>query len=101
MCKRSENSENGQLTTILEKELVTGSEREELGLPSAKSSSCPLTVLIRAAGNREKQAQKKGEKGEELKPLAGVGVGFPRHVWVGTANQELAGPSLASPEQQQ
>lgn len=47
-----------QQLTILEKELVTGSEREELGLPSVKSSSCPLTVLIRAAGEREKPAQK-------------------------------------------
>lgn len=51
--------------TILEKELVTGSEREELGLPSVKSSSCPLTVLIRAretgSGRRRKQ---RGEKRE-------------------------------------
>lgn len=62
--------------TILEKELVTGSDREELGLPSVKSSSCPLTVLIRAPGEREKQAQKTEgrEKGREaeLKLLPGV-----------------------------
>lgn len=45
--------------TILEKELVTGSEREELGLPSVKSSSCPLTVLIRAAGP-ENRGERKG-----------------------------------------
>lgn len=75
MCKRSEN---GQLTTILEKELVTGSEREELGLPSAKSSSCPLTVLIGAAGNREKQAQKNGrERGGVKASSWGGGGGSP------------------------
>lgn len=31
--------------TILGKELVMGREREELGLASIRSSSCPLPVL--------------------------------------------------------
>lgn len=64
--------------TIFEKELVTGSEREELGLPSVKSSSCPLAVLIRA-GRQGEVAQKTGErKGRER------------------GSQELALPSLAT-----
>lgn len=73
VCKRSENQ--GQLT-ILEKELVTGREREELGLPSAKSSSCPLTVLIRATGSRDRR---KG-RGREVKDCSwgsGGGGGTP------------------------
>lgn len=35
----------GPSLTILEKELVTGRDREELGLASRRSSSCPLPVL--------------------------------------------------------
>lgn len=75
VCKRSENQ--GQLT-ILEKELVTGREREELGLPSAKSSSCPLTVLIRATGSRDRR---KG-RGREVKDCSwGSGGGMvPPHM---------------------
>lgn len=59
-----------QQLTILEKELVTGSEREELGLPSVRSSSCPLTVLIGAAGDREKPHRKRERKGRERGKLS-------------------------------
>lgn len=63
--------------TILEKELVTGREREELGLPSVKSSSCPLTVLIRAKGDREKPAQKTGERKEREREVKASTWGSP------------------------
>lgn len=95
VCKRSENQ--GQLT-ILEKELVTGSEREELGLPSAKSSSCPLTVLITEP--QEAGIEEKGEEGK-LKTVAGVlGVVVvvpPTCVGGDRANQKLALSSMVSP----
>lgn len=92
VCKRSENQ--GQLT-ILEKELVTGSEREELGLPSTKSSLCPLTVLIRATGSRD---GRKG-RGREVKDCSwGSGGWWYPHMCGGDrANQELALSFVVSP----
>lgn len=50
----------GTTLTILANEVVTGRDREELGLTSRPSSSCPLPVLIQTKQERQKG---KGDRG--------------------------------------
>jgi hypothetical protein len=79
----------------LHKELVTGREWEEPGLPSVTSSSCPLTVPRKEGqgegGQVAGQAKRRARKSE---PSAGV-PGISSHRW-GRATSGRGVPSLAS-----
>lgn len=66
----------GPSLTILEKELVTGRDREELGLASRRSSSCPLPVLSKPGRGCGGEGGEEGQ-GEAVRALCPGG----RPIW--------------------